>query len=92
MSFYGPTSSSKLQRSGSQNDARIAGLYGSFSTFDLKFHYYTLINFTITLAKIFLDLEHTIGKGHFAIVKLARHVFTGEKVYFIRYICIYILI
>ncbi|KAL7072107.1 hypothetical protein ACQ4LE_008778 [Meloidogyne hapla] len=26
------------------------------------------------------DLEHTIGKGHFAVVKLARHVFTGEKV------------
>lgn len=27
------------------------------------------------------DLEHTIGKGHFAVVKLARHVFTGEKVF-----------
>lgn len=26
------------------------------------------------------DLEHTIGKGHFAVVKLAKHVFTGEKV------------
>uniref|UniRef100_A0A1I7XNV3 Protein kinase domain-containing protein n=1 Tax=Heterorhabditis bacteriophora TaxID=37862 RepID=A0A1I7XNV3_HETBA len=26
------------------------------------------------------DLEHTIGQGHFAVVKLARHVFTGEKV------------
>ena len=26
------------------------------------------------------DLEETIGKGHFAVVKLARHVFTGEKV------------
>ena len=26
------------------------------------------------------DLEDTIGKGHFAVVKLARHVFTGEKV------------
>jgi hypothetical protein len=26
------------------------------------------------------DLEHTIGRGHFAVVKLARHVFTGEKV------------
>ncbi|KAK0425853.1 hypothetical protein QR680_009430 [Steinernema hermaphroditum] len=26
------------------------------------------------------DLETTIGKGHFAVVKLARHVFTGEKV------------
>lgn len=26
------------------------------------------------------DLEHTIGKGHFAVVKLARHVFTGEMV------------
>ncbi|KAK3778545.1 hypothetical protein RRG08_064414 [Elysia crispata] len=26
------------------------------------------------------DLEETIGQGHFAIVKLARHVFTGEKV------------
>lgn len=25
-------------------------------------------------------MEHTIGKGHFAVVKLARHVFTGEKV------------
>lgn len=25
------------------------------------------------------DLEHTIGHGHFAVVKLARHVFTGEK-------------
>lgn len=47
---------SKFRRkSGSINDARIAGLY---------------------------DLEHTIGKGHFAVVKLARHVFTGEKVCF----------
>ncbi|XP_067931694.1 SNF-related serine/threonine-protein kinase-like isoform X3 [Watersipora subatra] len=26
------------------------------------------------------DLSKTIGKGHFAVVKLARHVFTGEKV------------
>ncbi|VDM67612.1 unnamed protein product, partial [Strongylus vulgaris] len=26
------------------------------------------------------DLEHTIGQGHFAVVKLARHVFTGEQV------------
>jgi len=26
------------------------------------------------------DMENTIGKGHFAVVKLARHVFTGEKV------------
>ena len=26
------------------------------------------------------DLAETIGKGHFAVVKLARHVFTGEKV------------
>ncbi|VEL28603.1 unnamed protein product, partial [Protopolystoma xenopodis] len=26
------------------------------------------------------DLQHTIGRGHFAVVKLARHVFTGEKV------------
>ncbi|KAK6185337.1 hypothetical protein SNE40_007592 [Patella caerulea] len=26
------------------------------------------------------DLEDTIGRGHFAVVKLARHVFTGEKV------------
>ncbi|XP_077993366.1 uncharacterized protein LOC144447308 isoform X2 [Glandiceps talaboti] len=26
------------------------------------------------------DLEETLGRGHFAIVKLARHVFTGEKV------------
>ena len=26
------------------------------------------------------DLEETIGKGHFAVVKLARHVFTNEKV------------
>ncbi len=26
------------------------------------------------------DLEQTIGRGHFAVVKLARHVFTGEKV------------
>uniref|UniRef100_A0A915BQA1 SNF-related serine/threonine-protein kinase n=2 Tax=Parascaris univalens TaxID=6257 RepID=A0A915BQA1_PARUN len=26
------------------------------------------------------DLEETIGKGHFAVVKLASHVFTGEKV------------
>lgn len=26
------------------------------------------------------DLKETIGKGHFAVVKLARHVFTGEKV------------
>lgn len=26
------------------------------------------------------DMEDTIGRGHFAVVKLARHVFTGEKV------------
>jgi SNF-related kinase len=26
------------------------------------------------------DLEETIGRGHYAVVKLARHVFTGEKV------------
>uniref|UniRef100_A0A8C4QE57 SNF-related serine/threonine-protein kinase n=1 Tax=Eptatretus burgeri TaxID=7764 RepID=A0A8C4QE57_EPTBU len=26
------------------------------------------------------DLERTLGRGHFAVVKLARHVFTGEKV------------
>ena len=26
------------------------------------------------------DLEETIGRGHFAVVKLARHVFTGERV------------
>lgn len=26
------------------------------------------------------DLEETIGKGHYAVVKLARHVFTGERV------------
>lgn len=26
------------------------------------------------------DLEQTLGVGHFATVKLARHVFTGEKV------------
>lgn len=26
------------------------------------------------------DLDRTIGKGHFAVVKLARHVFTGEEV------------
>lgn len=26
------------------------------------------------------DMESSLGSGHFAIVKLARHVFTGEKV------------
>lgn len=26
------------------------------------------------------DLEETIGKGHYAVVKSARHVFTGERV------------
>ena len=26
------------------------------------------------------DLEETIGEGHYAVVKLAKHVFTGEKV------------
>uniref|UniRef100_A0A1I8GTL7 SNF-related serine/threonine-protein kinase n=1 Tax=Macrostomum lignano TaxID=282301 RepID=A0A1I8GTL7_9PLAT len=26
------------------------------------------------------DLEHTIGRGHFAVVKLAKHTFTGEQV------------
>ncbi|KAH8855199.1 SNF-related serine/threonine-protein kinase [Schistosoma japonicum] len=26
------------------------------------------------------DLQHTIGRGHYAVVKQARHVFTGEKV------------
>ena len=27
------------------------------------------------------DLDKTLGRGHFAVVKLARHVFTGEKVH-----------
>ncbi|XP_043920987.1 SNF-related serine/threonine-protein kinase isoform X3 [Protopterus annectens] len=26
------------------------------------------------------DMDKTLGRGHFAVVKLARHVFTGEKV------------
>ena len=26
------------------------------------------------------DLEETLGEGHYAVVKLARHVFTGAKV------------
>ena len=26
------------------------------------------------------DLEETLGKGHFAVVKAAKHVFTGERV------------
>ena len=26
------------------------------------------------------DLEDTVGRGHYAVVKVARHVFTGEKV------------
>lgn len=26
------------------------------------------------------ELEHTIGQGHFAVVKSARHVFSGERV------------
>ena len=26
------------------------------------------------------DMEETLGRGHFAVVKLAKHVFTGEKV------------
>ena len=26
------------------------------------------------------DLGETIGEGHYAVVKLAKHVFTGEKV------------
>lgn len=26
------------------------------------------------------DLKETIGKGHFAVVKVASHVFTGERV------------
>ena len=26
------------------------------------------------------DLEETLGSGHYAVVKLARHVFTGERV------------
>lgn len=26
------------------------------------------------------DLEETLGSGHFAVVKMARHVFTGAKV------------
>lgn len=32
-----------------------------------------------TIAGLY-DLSETIGKGHFAVVKLAKHVFTGEKV------------
>lgn len=30
------------------------------------------------------DLDKTLGRGHFAVVKLARHVFTGEKVYVLK--------
>lgn len=30
------------------------------------------------------DLDKTLGRGHFAVVKLARHVFTGEKVGFLK--------
>ena len=26
------------------------------------------------------DLDKTIGQGHYAVVRLARHVFTGEQV------------
>ena len=26
------------------------------------------------------DLGETIGEGHYAVVKLGKHVFTGEKV------------
>ena len=26
------------------------------------------------------DLEETLGRGHYAVVKQASHVFTGEKV------------
>ena len=26
------------------------------------------------------ELKNTLGRGHFAVVKLAEHVFTGEKV------------
>ena len=26
------------------------------------------------------DLEETLGEGHYAVVKSARHVFTGERV------------
>lgn len=32
-----------------------------------------------TIAGLY-DLSRTIGEGHFAVVKLAKHVFTGEKV------------
>lgn len=32
-----------------------------------------------TIAGLY-DLEQTIGRGHFAVVKLAKHVFTGETV------------
>lgn len=28
----------------------------------------------------FYELEETIGQGHFAVVKLGKHIFTGEKV------------
>lgn len=28
------------------------------------------------------DLKQTIGRGHYAVVKLASHVFTGENVNF----------
>ena len=26
------------------------------------------------------ELKNTLGRGHFAVVKLAEHVFSGEKV------------
>lgn len=32
------------------------------------------------------DLQKTIGKGHFAVVKSASHVFTGEKVFFLAFL------
>lgn len=40
----------------------------------------SLLNINDTRIAGLYDLEHTIGKGHFAVVKLAKHVFTGEKV------------
>ena len=39
-------------------------------------------NTTITHAQIagLYELEQTIGQGHFAVVKSARHLFSGERV------------
>lgn len=61
------------------SDGCVATVAGNAKTVVGRRHSATSSIFDARIAGLY-DLEKTIGKGHFAVVKLARHVFTGERV------------